>query len=597
MNSKLNTLFGEILDCIQEERNAIVLEGNTTDRVYCSETGLNHPVGMFQGICILLQNKDFEVYNISISEGLRHMPPFDSTERSKHGNEKPILPAPKGNPREDFISYLAQYFPALKKQQERKIAFLIETEDLRLPNEQKGMESMDERMLIGIYIELALSDSFRRSGNLIMLYAKQGPVNRALTSSGAFRLINIPPPSEKQRYDFLSFLKNHKKYGAVFPGDLRLEELAVHSKGARLIDIEGIVKKNAKQGMLISENDINGIKCKSINEMSQGQLEVIIPDERKTLDSIIGCDHVKQYIRHIALLAKNNSKSMPAIILMLGPPGVGKTLTAEVMAKELGWLMISLKNQRDKFVGNSEARMEQSLELIKSYEKVVCWVDEVDQMIGSRSDGSADGGVDARLFGMLLAATGSSDIKGKVLFLFSTNRVDLIDSALCDRTGINLIFLQPSAQERKLLFPLLAKQQGRKLSKDVNLEGLSKNPNLKGTSVRNLIDIITHAGYYADIEKGKVDSEISHFHLEKSIHLFNKGDILETELITLLSLSYVRFTDQLPWIVADGKVKKDYDFPPFLEDLVKEDGKIDIMKLNNRLNQIRQLKARERMMR
>jgi SpoVK/Ycf46/Vps4 family AAA+-type ATPase len=241
--------------------------------------------------------------------------------------------------------------------------------------------------------------------------------------------------------------------------------------------------------------------------------------------------------------------------------------------------------------------MEQSLELIKTFEKVVCFVDEVDQMIGSRSGGSADGGVDARLFGMLLAATGSSDIKGKVLFLFSTNRVDMIDSALCDRTGINLVFLQPSAQEKKLLIPYLAKQQGRKLGEDVNVESLSKHPNLKGVSVRNIVDFIGHSGFYADMENGKANSKISHSHLERSIVLFNRGDILETEFITLLSLSFVRFLDQLPWIGPDGKMKKGYDFPSFLEDLVKEDGHIDILKLNRRLNEIRQLRARERMMR
>lgn len=597
MDRKLNKPFIDMLNCTLEERNAIVFEGNTNDRIFCPETGLKHPVGLLQGICRFLQKEGFETYTLSISEGLSHVPPADVKGKTANSREKSLLTAPRGNPRADCLSYLAQFFPALKSTGNAKIALIVETEDFRLPNEQKGMENLDERMLLAVYTELALSDSFRQSGNLVILFAKQGQFNRALTKSGAFRLINVPPPDEKQQHAFLSFLKSHKNFKVVFPEDLSLEELVKLSKGARLIDIEGVVKKHAREGTCISRKDINEIKCKSINEMSQGQLEVIIPDEKKNLDSIIGCDHVKRYIRHIALLSKSNSKSMPAMILMLGPPGVGKTHTAEVIAKELGWLMISLKNMRDKFVGGSESRMEQSLELIKSYEKVVCWVDEVDQMLGQRSDGSADGGVDARLFGMLLAATGSSDIKGKVLFLFSTNRVDLIDSALCDRTGINLVFLQPSAQEKKLLIPHLAKQQDRKLGEDVDVESLSKHPKLKGVSVRNLIDIITHAGYYADMENGKSNSDISHSHLERSIVLFNKGDILDTEFITLLSLSFVRFLDQLPWIGPDGKMKEDYDFPAFLEDLVKEDGQIDILKLNSRLNEIRQLRARERMMR
>ncbi len=584
------TPIKEILESRAEGKGGLILEGNTNDRVISPEVGIHTPLSHMYAVFRTLSEKGYHIGNISLTQNFTLVQP-DNTNEAK--NSKNPFPRVHGTFSKNPSAFIAQFFPVLKSK-EHKVLLWVTGADLILPETEIAMMNENQLNLINVLINMGLSDSVRQSENIIVLQALQGNVNRALLKAGAFRRISVPLPEEKIRRHFISFLAVHPRFSVTMPENLNSDELTRHTNGCRLIDIEGIARKCLFQKTKMTGSAINKIKADAINDISEGQLGVIVPG--KTLDDVIGNDNIKRFIQYQKALAREGSPSMPSMVVLMGIPGTGKSHLIEAYANEIGWNLIEWKNVRSQWVGQSEARTEKALEIIEQFAPVCVKVDEADQVLGGRST-AGDGGVDSRIFGMLLSKTGDSRLRGKVQWLLTSNRPDLFDAAILDRAGAKIVFLNPSGKERELLFLHLAKQQGRRIE-NADVKRLAGNPNLQMASVRNLIEIIGQAGRYADTETGKINAPISQKHLERAIKEFHPGDSLETEFIALHSLNQLRFSEQLPWIENNGTLVEGYEFPPYLNGIVDAGtGRLDTQKLSKKLREISILRSRERVLR
>ena len=589
-NHNYPTPIKEILESRAEGRGGLILDGNTNDRIISPGAGIDTPLSHMYAIFKVLSEKGYHIGNISLTQNFTLVQPGNTNEEK---NSKNPFPRVHGTFSKNPSSFMAQFFPALKSR-EHKVLLWVTGADLILPEAEIAMMNENQLNLINVLINMGLCDSLRQSENIMVLQALQGNVNRALLKAGAFRRISVPLPGEETRSYFISFLRTHPKFSTTIPEDLKVDEMARLTNGCRLIDIEGLGRKASFQGTKITRNAINKIKANAINDISEGQLGVIIPG--KTLDDVIGNENIKRFIRYQKALAREGSRSMPSMVVLMGIPGAGKSHLVEAYANEIGWNLVEWKNVRSQWVGQSEARTEKALEIIEQFAPVCVKVDEADQVLGGRST-AGDGGVDSRIFGMLLSRTGDSSLRGRVQWLLTSNRPDLFDAAILDRAGAKIVFLTPSVKERESLFSHLAEQQGKKIASDVDLKLLAAHQSLQMASVRNLIEIIGQAGQYADIEAREINALISQKHLERAIREFHAGDTLETEFIALHSLNQLRFSEQLPWIAADGKLLEHYDFPLYLKDIVDpQSGKMDTQKLSEKLRDISILRSRERIL-
>jgi len=95
------------------------------------------------------------------------------------------------------------------------------------------------------------------------------------------------------------------------------------------------------------------------------------------------------------------------------------------------------------YVGQSERNLEQVLEVARSLEPVVIFVDEIDQAFSNRRGMNADGGVEQRLLARLLEFMDDKHNLGKVIWIAASNRPDLIDEALLSRFKLRIPFLLP----------------------------------------------------------------------------------------------------------------------------------------------------------
>jgi SpoVK/Ycf46/Vps4 family AAA+-type ATPase len=113
------------------------------------------------------------------------------------------------------------------------------------------------------------------------------------------------------------------------------------------------------------------------------------------------------------------------------------------------------------YVGQSERNQEKAFAAIRALAPVVVLVDESDQAEGgSRDQGSGDSGVTERMRASAFNFWGDSSLRGKVLRIDITNRVDLIDAAMrrSGRTDLKIPILMPDEQARRQIFEVTVRK-------------------------------------------------------------------------------------------------------------------------------------------
>jgi ribosome biogenesis ATPase len=125
--------------------------------------------------------------------------------------------------------------------------------------------------------------------------------------------------------------------------------------------------------------------------------------------------------------------SLPAGVMLYGPPGCGKTLLAKAIAHESGANFISVKGPEllDKYVGESERAVRVVFERARSSSPCIVFFDELDSLCPKRgSDGGGGGGVSERVVNQLLTEMDGLDGRRSVFVIAATNRPELIDPAM-----------------------------------------------------------------------------------------------------------------------------------------------------------------------
>jgi SpoVK/Ycf46/Vps4 family AAA+-type ATPase len=175
-----------------------------------------------------------------------------------------------------------------------------------------------------------------------------------------------------------------------------------------------------------------------------------------------GLDHATRELSEIAdIMRRGLVAAAPLGLILMGPPGTGKSYLAECFAKECGMLCVRFRPLRGMYVGQSERNQEKAFAAIRALAPVVVIVDESDQAEGGNRDaGGGDSGVGERMRAASFNFWADNALRGRVLRIDSTNRVDLIDSAMrrSGRTDIKIPILMPDETARKQIFEVVARK-------------------------------------------------------------------------------------------------------------------------------------------
>jgi ATPase family protein associated with various cellular activities (AAA)/AAA+ lid domain-containing protein len=316
-----------------------------------------------------------------------------------------------------------------------------------------------ERLSITTLARWASDPAVAARRPLIVLIAPtaQEVSSEVYAGAAGAEVVAVPRPDLEARADFARDLQR------LLPDvawGLTPEELAAQTGGLSLVQIEDIVQRARGAGAALGREAIVERKIDLLRQEYGDVLEILTP--RHGLAAVGGLDHATRELSEIAdIMRRGLVSAAPLGLILMGPPGTGKSYLAECFAKECGMLCVRFRPLRGMYVGQSERNQEKAFAAIRALAPVVVIVDESDQAEGGNRDaGGGDSGVGERMRAASFNFWADNALRGRVLRIDSTNRVDLIDSAMrrSGRTDIKIPILMPDETARKQIFEVVAKK-------------------------------------------------------------------------------------------------------------------------------------------
>lgn len=316
----------------------------------------------------------------------------------------------------------------------------------------------------------AFDTNISRNGHLIIMLTRNLlEINSDLRAANSqVETIEVPIPDRHNRLKYIAFLYYDylSRYQQIIEFDpeqfsseniQQLQQFADRTAGLNRIAIQDIVMRSFQSGIPINNQLIQERKQAVLRSESHNLLEVVEPEHG--LEAVGGLEDIKKFLREDVITPllsgdEQMKRTAPTGILFLGPPGTGKTIVAEALAKESGLNLVKLGNFREQWVGQSERNLSLALRIIRSMTPVIVFIDELDQSEGSRGEGNLDSGVSKRIFSQLLQFMGDTTLRGQVVWIGASNRPDLIDAAMRrpGRFDDKIPFLSPDAAQREDIF-------------------------------------------------------------------------------------------------------------------------------------------------
>ena len=275
-------------------------------------------------------------------------------------------------------------------------------------------------------------------------------------ASGA-EVVLVPRPDLGARASFARDLQSRRP---ALRWQMTPEQLAAETGGLSLVQIEDIVQRAEGAGKPLDRAAIVSRKTDLLRQEYGEVLEILEP--RYDLSAVGGLEPAVGELREIAdLMRRGLVSAAPMGIALIGPPGTGKSYLSECFAKECGMLCVRFRPLRAMYVGQSERNQEKAFAAIRALAPVIVIVDESDQAEGgSRDAGGGDSGVTERMRAAAFNFWGDNALRGKVLRIDITNRVDLIDAAMrrSGRTDVKIPILMPDADARAQIFAVTVRK-------------------------------------------------------------------------------------------------------------------------------------------
>src|SRR5438128_6964112 len=234
---------------------------------------------------------------------------------------------------------------------------------------------------------------------------------------------------------------------------------------------------------------------------------------RVTFDDVADMENAKSELQEVVDFLSTPEKfqklgaQVPKGVLLVGPPGVGKTLLARAVAGEANVMFYSISGSEfiQMFVGVGASRVRDMFKTAKENAPCLLFIDEIDA-VGRMRGAGVGGGSDEReqTLNQILSEMDGFQPNEMVIVIAATNRPDVLDSALLrpGRFDRHVTIDRPTWKGRMAI--LKVHTRNKPLADDVNLEEIARR--LIGMTGADLRTLANEAAILATNEgKSKVD--------------------------------------------------------------------------------------------
>ncbi|ALW87637.1 ATP-dependent zinc metalloprotease FtsH [Deinococcus actinosclerus] len=225
--------------------------------------------------------------------------------------------------------------------------------------------------------------------------------------------------------------------------------------------------------------------------ISEGQIKL-------TFGDVAGCDEAKADLQEVVDFLRHPDRyhqlgaRIPHGVLLVGPPGSGKTLLAKAVAGEarVPYFSISGSDFVEMFVGVGAARVRDLFEQARKNAPCIVFIDEIDA-VGRKRGVNMQGGNDEReqTLNQLLVEMDGFSSGQEVIILAATNRPDVLDAALLrpGRFDRQVVVDAPDVRGREMILRIHARKKPLDPSVDLGVIA-RRTAGMVGADLENLLN-------------------------------------------------------------------------------------------------------------
>jgi chloramphenicol 3-O-phosphotransferase len=238
------------------------------------------------------------------------------------------------------------------------------------------------------------------------------------------------------------------------PQGVNLQRVLDAAAGLTRYEAEGafalsLTRHNSLQPQCIWELKAQALKKNNLLTLYRGE---------ERFGALGGLTNLKDFCRRAL---RSGTAVKPRGVLLLGPPGSGKSALAKALGNETGrpTLQLDIGTLMASLVGQSEANLRQALRIADAMSPAILFVDEVEKAL-SGVGSTGDSGVSTRLFGTLL--TWLSDHASDVFFVATSNDISRLPPEFTRAERLDGVFYLdlPSTAERDAIWQMYRQQFG-----------------------------------------------------------------------------------------------------------------------------------------
>ena len=459
-----------------------------------------------------------------------------------------------------------------------RFAFIVEFAEHLLPGSLTNGSQTDSQM---IAIELAHltanSLALRSSGNLFIFHGRDGLIDELVC--GSLHTVRLQQPDAQEKIEFLE-AATKLYFQASFEEGITPEAIANLTVNTPNRGLEQLMRASHYSGRKLTGKEMSQQKNQDVETLSENTLQALDTSRVNNLQlKGVNIEAARNILERYAIALLNNDSSMPANVLLVGPPGTGKTDLAILTAYQAKASAYQMHSPKGGIVGETERKSRLQQSILREWTPNIAFCDEItESMPLERSNFDGDSGASKAVTASLLTALSDESRRGKSLLVATTNCPWRMGAAMRSRFTI-LPILHPLKEDYVHIVLATTKRIKPDVSFEANDSSIIEASEIfyeKGANPRHIRFALSNAMHLT----GELNPETILFAAHDLCASTDFGTAIYADLWAIKVCTSRSF---LPWNTSSSN---EYPFPEHLQGIVSvQNGEINHSELDKRIKE------------